>query len=491
MLKCYNIGDSLQQEYSMSKPNILIIMSDEHAPMYSSVYGHPIVRTPNMERLARAGATFDAAYCNSPLCMPSRMSFMTGRLVNKIGAWDNWTPMRSDLVTWAHRLRAAGYDVALSGKQHFGGADQLHGFQAQLARDLHAERYHAIHAWDDGIVPAEQPWHEVHEAGPGWTEELEVDELVQERALEFLRDPARRDKPWALNASFIAPHFPYVVPQRFWDTYPPAEMDLPTIPDGHLENLHPMAQRIRRMFGFPQFPDVVVRRARAGYYALISYFDEKIGELLDALDETAQLENTVIMHISDHGDMNGEHGMWRKSNFYEASARVPLQVVWPGRIEGGRRLSQVVSLVDVTATICDIAGDECDLPLDGDSLLPLLAGESDNWKDEAFCEYLAHGSDRPLAMLRRGRYKLNYSWGDPVELYDLEADPREFRDLSGEPAHQARIAEMRADLLADWDPAALDQRVRESQRQQRYIEEHFGIGWRKSTPPPPRSIQER
>lgn len=464
----------------MSKPNILIIMSDEHAPMYSSVYGHSIVRTPNMERLAREGATFDAAYCNSPLCMPSRMSFMTGRLVNKIGAWDNWTPMRSDQVTWAHRLRAAGYDVALSGKQHFGGADQLHGFQAQLARDLHAERYHAIHAWDDGIVPAEQPWHEVDEAGPGWTEELEVDELVQERALAFLRDPARQDKPWALNASFIAPHFPYVVPQRFWDMYPPEEMDLPEIPAGHLANLHRNAQRIRRMFGFPQFPDEVVRRARAGYYALISYFDEKIGELLDALEETSQLENTVIIHLSDHGDMNGEHGMWRKSNFYEASARVPLQVVWPGRITGGGRISQVVSLVDVTATICDIAGDQCDLPLDGDSLLPLLTGESGDWKDEAFCEYLAHGTDRPMAMLRRGRYKLNYSWGDPEEFYDLEADSGEFRDLAGEPAHQERIAEMRADLLADWDPAALDRRVRESQRQQRYIEEHFGIGWRRA-----------
>ncbi|MCY3832488.1 MAG: choline-sulfatase [Chloroflexi bacterium] len=464
----------------MSKPNILIIMSDEHAPMFSSVYGHPIVRTPNMERLARAGATFDAAYCNSPLCMPSRMSFMTGRFVHKIGAWDNWTPMRSDQVTWAHRLRAVGYDVALSGKQHFGGADQYHGFQRQLARDLHAERYHAIHAWDDGIPPAEEPWHEVYEAGAGATEELEVDDLVQERALSYLRDPARRDQPWALNVSFIAPHFPYIVPQRFWDMYPPDEMDLPVIPEGHLDNLHPMAQRIRRMFGFPRFPDDVVRRARAGYYALISYLDEKIGELLDALDATSQRDNTVIIHLSDHGDMNGEHGMWRKSNFYEASARVPLQVVWPRRIAPSQRLSQVASLVDVTATICDIAGDACDLPLDGDSLLPLLTDGDPDWKDEAFSEYLAHGTDRPMAMLRRGRYKLNYSWGDPVELYDVQADPGEFRDLANDAAHQARIAAMKADLLADWDPAELDRRVRESQRQQKYIEDNFGVGWREA-----------
>ncbi len=464
----------------MEKPNILIIMSDEHAPMFSSVYGHPIVRTPNMERLAALGATFDAAYCNSPLCTPSRMSFMTGRFVHHIGAWDNVTPLRSDLATWAHRLRARGYDVALSGKQHFGGPDQLHGFQRQLARDLHAEWNHPIHLWDDGIVPAEQPWGEVYAAGPGWTEELEVDELAGTRALEFVRDPARRATPWALNVSFIAPHFPLVAPQRFWELYPPDKMDLPAIPAGHLEDLHPLAQRFRTMFGFPQFPDEVVRRARAGYYALVSYFDEKIGELLAALIETGQYENTVIIHLSDHGEMNGEHGMWRKSNFYEASSRVPLQVVWDGRIAGGQRRGEVVSLVDVTATICDIAGDDCNLPLAGDSLLPLLTEGDREWKDEAFCEYLAHGTDRPLAMLRRGRYKLNYSWGEPVELYDIEADPGEFHDLSNEAAHQALIADMKADLLADWDPAALDAQVRASQRQQRFIEGNFGTGWREA-----------
>ena len=462
----------------MTKPNFLIIMSDEHAPMYSSVYGHPIVQTPNMERLAAGGATFDAAYCNSPLCMPSRMSFMTGRLINKIGAWDNVTPLRSDQVTWAHRLRAQGYDLALSGKQHFGGADQLHGFDKQLARDLHAENYHAIHLWDAGIVPAEQPWQEVFQAGPGHTKEIEVDDLAGDQALEYLRDPARRDRPWALNVSFIAPHFPLIAPQRFWDMYPLAEMDLPVIPDGDLENLHPVPQGLRMMLGFPRFPDAIVRQARAGYYALISYLDEKIGELVDTLQATGQYENTVIMHSSDHGDMNGEHGMWRKSNFYEASSRVPLQVAWPGQIDGGQRLAQVVSLVDVVATICDIAGDDCDLPLDGDSLLPLLTGGDPNWKDEAFCEYLAHGVDRPMAMLRRGRYKLNTSWGHPAELYDLEVDPCEFRDLGNSVDHQGVIAEMRADLLADWDPEALDRQVRESQRQQRMIEELVGPAWR-------------
>ena len=464
----------------MANPNILIIMSDEHAPMYSSVYGHPIVHTPNMEQLAEAGATFDAAYCNSPVCMPSRMSFMTGRFVSKIGAWDNVTPLSSDQVTWAHRLRAVGYDVVLSGKQHFGGGDQYHGFQQQLARDLHSELYHPIHLWDDGITQAQEPWQGVYQAGPGMTEELEVDDLVQERSLAFLRDPARRDRPWALNVSFIAPHFPLIAPQRFWDMYAVDEIDLPDIPEGHLEALHPVCQRLRRMNGYPRFPDEIVRRARAGYYALISYLDEKIGELVQALKDNGQYENTVILYTSDHGDMNGEHGMWRKGNFYEASSRVPLQVVWPGRIEGGQRFSQVVSLVDVVATLCDFVRDPSDFPLDGDSLLPLMTEGDPDWKDEAFCEYLASGADRPMAMLRRGRYKLNYSWGDPVEFYDLEADPGEFHDLASDEAHQGLINDMKAYLLADWNPTELDRQVRERQRQQRFIEDNFGTGWRRA-----------
>ena len=462
----------------MTKPNFLIVMSDEHAPMYSSVYGHPIVQTPHMENLAQAGATFDAAYCNSPLCMPSRMSFMTGRLIHKIGAWDNVTPLRSDCVTWAHRLRAQGYEVVLSGKQHFGGHDQLHGFERQLARDLHSERRHPIHLWDDGIVAAEAPWAEVYRAGAGMTEELEVDELVQARALDYLRHPDRAKQPWALNVSFIAPHFPLIAPPRFWEMYPVDEMDLPLLPRGHLEGLHPVHQRLRAMFGFPRFSDEIVRRARAGYYALISYFDEKLGELIDALKATGQYENTVIIHTSDHGEMNGEHGLWRKSNFYEAAARVPLQIVWDGRVAGGQRLPQAVSLVDVVATVCEIAGDDSRLPLDGDSLLGLMTGGDPDWKDEAFCEYLAHGVDRPMAMLRRGRYKLNYSWQDAPALYDLAADAGEFHNLAGQPQHQSRLAEMQARLLADWDPAALNQEVRASQRRQRYIEDVVGAGWR-------------
>ncbi|MCY4526041.1 MAG: sulfatase-like hydrolase/transferase [Anaerolineaceae bacterium] len=460
------------------QPNLLIIMSDEHAPMYSSVHGHPLVQTPNMERLAALGTTFDNANCNSPLCMPSRMSFMTGRHIHHQDTWDNACPLRADALTWAHLLRSVGYEVALSGKQHFCGPDRLHGFQQQLARDLHAELAHPVFDWSAGVIPARQPWGALEEAGPGRSTEIEVDDLAQQRALDWLRNPARQAQPWALNVSFIAPHFPFVVPQRFWDMYPPDRIDMPVIPPGHLESLHPVYQRLRAMFGFVDFDEELVRRARAGYYGLITYLDEKIGQLLDALEATGQMENTVVIHLSDHGEMNGEHGMWRKSNFYEASVRVPLQIAWPGQLPAGQRLPQVVSLVDVVATMLELAGVEPPVSLDGDSLVGLLRGRDADWKDEAFAEYCGHGVTAPMAMLRRGRYKFNYSLGDPPELYDLQEDPGEFHNLAGRAQHAQVEAELQSDLLSHWDPQEIEARVRRSQQERRLLESLTDSAWR-------------
>ena len=453
-------------------------MSDEHAPQFSSVHGHPLVQTPNMERLAALGATFENACCNSPLCMPSRMSFMTGRFIHHQDTWDNACPLRPDALTWAHLLRSVGHEVLLAGKQHFCGPDRLHGFEQQLARDLHAELAHPIFDWAQGVIPARQPWSAPAAAGPGRTLEIEVDDLVEQRALAWLREPARRERPWALNVSFIAPHFPFVVPQRFWDLYPLEAIDLPRIPPGHLETQHPVYQRLRRMFGLVDFPETLLRRARAGYYGLISYLDEKLGRLLDALEESGQLEDTVIVHLSDHGEMNGEHGLWRKSVFYEASVRVPLQIAWPGQLPAGARIPQVVSLVDVVATLLDIAGVEPPAPLDGDSLLPLLRGHDAAWKDEAFAEYCGHGVLRPMAMLRRGRHKLNFSLGDAPELYDLQADPGEFHNLAGQPQHAPTLAALQNRLLAHWDPLEIETRVRRSQAERIRLEAITERAWR-------------
>lgn len=462
-------------------PNLLVIMADEHAPQFSGPHGHPLVQTPQLNRLAAEGVYFQNTYCNSPLCVPSRMSFMAGRYVHKIGAWDNASALPPDTLTWAHRLRAAGYDAVLAGKQHFVGLDQLHGFRAQLARDLHAEHDIAFPDWASGVPDAPRPWLGVQQARPGTTTEIEVDDQVEAAALAYLRDPARREQPWALNAGFIAPHFPLVVPQCYWDLYADKDIDLPLIPEGHLDRQHLVYQRMRAAFGLPAHDPEAVRRARIAYYGLITYLDEKVGRLLDALEETGQRENTLVVYTSDHGEMAGEHGLWRKSNFYEPSARVPLYLSWPAALPAGRHVGKVVSLVDLVATMLAATGaplvgvpDE----LDGESLLPLArgdAGAAQVWKDEAFSEYLAHGVARPMAMLRRGKWKLNYSLDDPPELYDLESDPGEFNDLGQDPDHAAVREALRERLLRRWNPVRLEARVRRSQKERLVMRDAMGL----------------
>ena len=478
------------------RPNILLVMTDEHAAQFAGTYGHPFIATPGMDRLAREGVTFDAAYCNNPLCVPSRLSFMTGRYTHRCGGWDNSTALPVDAVTWPYLLRAQGYEVALSGKMHLIGPDPLHGFERQLAVDLHADLVHPVYRWAEGVPAAAEPWPGVvrtgsrvpeHgrrfgaeagadspmeqpvETGPGTTPEIEADDLAVERAIEFLRSREGADAPFALCVGLIAPHYPFVVPEPFFSQYFPEHADLPDLPPGHLDALSPASQRLRLAFGFHGHTDDQVRRARAAYYGLVSYADSKIEALLDVLDRTGLADSTIVVHTSDHGELLGEHGLWRKMSFYEQSARVPLQVRWPGRGVAGERIAACTSLVDVTATLADAAGAAAPgLDLDGRSLAGLIDGSAEairTWPDEAFAEHTSHGTDRPRAMLRRGAWKLCLSGGDDpeAELYDLLRDPGEFHNRAGDPEVAEIEAELRDALLARWDPAAVDAQVRAHQ----------------------------
>ena len=460
------------------KPNFLVIMTDQHDPMRSATYGHPRIKTPTMDRLAAEGVTFRNAYCNTPLCAPGRFSFMTGRYVHHLGVWDNATPQPSDAVTWAHRLRAEGYDAVLSGKMHFLGPDKLHGFRTQLAFDLHGSQRHPIFAWNEGDGPTRppKPWQHPTETGVGRTRSTDADDQAEAAALEYLKDPARRDQPWALCVGFIAPHDPWIVPEPYFSMYYP-DVEMPNLPDGHLENLPDAARILRerhRMAG--PFTDEQIRKTRAAYCGMVTRVDEQIGRLLESLDAHGLADNTVVIHTSDHGEMLGEHGLWRKSNFYDQSARVPLQIRLPNGAHAGRWVEENVSLVDVCATIVNLAGlptaEDPDARLDGTSLPAALDSES-SWRDEIFSEYLAHGNDRPRAMVRRGKWKLCYGYvpdGQPqLELYDLDLDPGEFTNLANQAEYRQVQTELIDRVLAHWDPAAINEAVVRSQRERLLI----------------------
>ena len=406
---------------------------------------------------------------------------MTGQYVSTSEVWDNSKPMPVDRLTWPYLLRNEGYDTALSGKMHLVGPDSLHGFERQLSRDPHIEEPLGHYRWSDGIPRATEEWFGVREAEPGTSPMIEADDAMEKAAVEYLSDPERHEKPFAMCVGFIAPHFPFVVPEPYFSKYYPNNYDMPDIPDGHLDDLPVMAQRLRRMFGFDgDWSDDEIARARAAYFGLCSYLDDKIGRLLDTLEEKGLAENTVIVHTSDHGDMLGEHGLWRKMSFYEQAARVPLQISWPSKFEGGQRVTQAVSNVDAVATILELAGiDISKWQLDGQSLVPALNGDTPGLRDFAISEHFAHGTDRAMGMVRSGKWKLWYGHGDPPELqlFDLEADPGEFNNLAGAAEHSEVQVHLLEILLDQWgDPDALTAKIVRSQEDREIVRNVTGVG---------------
>jgi len=458
------------------KPNILVIMVDQLAPQFLSAYGHPLVKTPNLDRLAEAGVVFDAAYCNAPLCAPSRYVMMTGRLPSRIGAWDNAAPLSSEVPTFAHYLAALGYRTCLTGKMHFCGPDQLHGFEQRLTTDVYPADFTWTPQWDEPakVLDWFHTMEVVRKAGPCLRSTyLDFDDEVTFTAKRYLFDLARGgdERPFCLVASLIHPHDPYINRPEYWDLYRDDEIDPPAVAPGNVED-DPHSRRLRAAMGMDDPPpsEAEVRAARHGYYASVSYLDARIGELLAALEETGFAEDTLVLFTADHGDMLGERGLWFKMCWFEHSARVPLVAHWPSAFPA-RRVAKAVSLVDVLPSLVELASDGAGgayaTPLEGRSLVPHLSGSGGH--DEAVGEYFGEGTAFPLFMIRRGRFKYVAAQGDPPQLYNLAEDPRELTNLAASERRRDAVALFAEEAERRWDVAALKEAVLESQRQRLFV----------------------
>lgn len=454
----------------MSRPNVLLIMSDEHDAAVTGCYGNDVIHTPNLDELARGGVTFDACYCNSPLCAPSRSSFTAGKYVSRVGAWSNECELPSaDYPSLPRVLAEGGYLPLLCGKQHY-DRSRRYGFveigaaggnQAvkngrgvrRAADDLApptevSQRFERFHAGDDSPV-------------------LRHDRLVTEGALQFLSTRTRSDSPFFLFLGYIAPHFPLVAPQALWERYR-GRVPAPVIPDGHLDSLPLNYKHLRTGFQVTDVPEDVVRRSRELYYALTDWLDGEIGRVLTALRQSPIAEDTVVIYTSDHGENLGEHGLWWKNSMFEHSARVPLIVSWPKRWDGEQRRSAACSLVDLVQTVTDVAGTRPPSDWDGDSLLPWLDDTAYRWKDLAVSEYYGHNVASGYVMVRQGRYKYVYHTPPDEmhpperELYDLVQDPGEFTNLAGSEAHGEVVRRLHDALLAELgeQPDLAEQRSR-------------------------------
>ncbi len=454
----------------MTRPNILIFMVDQLNGTFFPDGPADWLHVPNLRKLAERSTRFANAYTASPLCAPGRAAFMSGQLPSQTGVYDNAAEFASSIPTFAHHLRRAGYYTCLSGKMHFVGPDQLHGFESRLTTDIYPPDF----GWTpDYRKPGERIDWWYHNMGSVTgagvaeiTNQMEYDDEVAFHGVQKVYDLARGkdDRPWCLTVSFTHPHDPYVARRKYWDLYEDCAHLAPQVPAMAYDDHDPHSQRIFDANDWRSYDitDDHIARSRRAYFANISYLDDKIGEILGVLEATRQTDNTIILFVSDHGDMLGERGLWFKMSFFEGSARVPLMIAAPQMQPG--LVSDPVSNIDICPTLCDLAG----VPMDevmpwttGESLVPL--GQGARRKSPVAMEYAAEASFSPMVALREGRWKYTNCALDPEQLFDLQADSLELTDLADDPAHADTLERFRIMAAARWDLERFDAEVRQSQ----------------------------
>ncbi len=489
------------------QPNILLVMCDQLTAIALSAYGNRVCRTPNIDRLAEQGSVFENAYCNYPLCAPSRFALMSGRLPSRIGAFDNAAEFPAAVPTIAHYLRDAGYYTCISGKMHFVGPDQHHGYEDRLTTEI----YPADFSWvppktydeleDEEIVAkGKVPFgvssvETIADAGPlARSQQIDYDDEVARRAAQHIFDWRRYGdgRPMFMTVSFTQPHDPYVITREYWDLYTDEGIDPPRTAKIPLDALDPHSRSLYFHYSLDKFEvtDEIYRRARRGYYGMISYVDRKLGELRKTLEDAGIADETVIIFTSDHGDMIGERGLWFKKNLFDPAIRVPLVVYRPDG-KGLSRIVAPVSLLDLLPTLVDLGGGDAGAfvtPHEGRSLLPLLA--KDDPQRVTMAEHIDGGTKAPRVMLRRGARKIVVSEAYPTQLYDLAADPGETRNLADDPAFQPELEPLLEAVEAIWDLPRLRAEVMQSQRVRQFVNRAMQKGKQRSWEHYPNPIEE-
>lgn len=466
---------------STQRPNLLFLFSDQHARRIAGCYGDKVAETPNLDALAASGVTFDNAYCPSPLCVPSRMAMLTGRHPYTQECWTNDDYLRSDAATWLHALGAGGYRPLLAGRLHSMGPDQLHGYAERTVGD-HSPNWGGVPRHDLGVLDrANDPWPEsLAQSGVGQSAYQVKDIDTAEAACEAIRAHARAraqgsDAPLCLTVGFLLPHPPYVAwredYERFAGRVPPPQHGSPPVPT------HAWERWWRDDRQLHDIDPVAVERARTAYYALTYRLDCLIGLVLAALKATGEMDDTLIVYTTDHGDQLGERGLWWKHTLLEDSLRVPLIMRWPAHLPAGQRRAQVCNLVDVAATMVEALHAEPLPHAQGRSLLGVAMDAGASWLDVTFSEHCTDtvpawtgGRSVQQRMVREGKYKLIYTHGDAPMLFDLDRDPAERHDLASDPAHGGTRERLLAKVLDGWDPERIAATIAARRREKKVID---------------------
>ena len=454
----------------MRPANLLIIMSDQHNRRFAGCYGHDIVRTPNLDALAGAGARFDSAYTPCPVCVPARAAFATGKYVHQTGNWDNAMPFDGSEASWHGLLRARGHEVVSIGKLHFRSADDDNGFtDEQIGMHVIDGKGDLLGLIRDEDMPKRAGAYKMARmAGPGESVYTTYDREISARAQTWLREDAQEftDKPWVLFVSFVCPHFPLTAPPEHFYRYYDQDLPLPKLYEQRDEPLHPYLEDYRGSFAYDEFFDTPdrVKRAQAGYMGLCSFLDENIGNVLSALDAAGLAGDTRVVYTSDHGDNLGARGLWGKSTMYEESVGVPLIVKGPDVAEG-QVVGTPTNLLDLYPFIMSCAGEATSETVTpehpGTDVMRLIAGEEET--RAVFSEYHGMGSKTAAYMIRKGPYKLVAYADYPPQLFDLGEDPEELNDLARDENAKPILEELTGELHKICDPAATDAQAKADQ----------------------------
>lgn len=460
----------------MTPKNLLIIMSDEHNPKVMGCAGHPDVLTPHLDALAAGGTRFTNASCASPICVPARAALATGRNIFETGYWDNVDAYDGRIPSWHHLLREAGHDVVSIGKLHYRGWDgDDYGFsESLLPMHIHGGRGEVKMLLRDPPASLGDGSGMLRSAKPGVSDYNAYDDQITQRAIEWLQDRGNRPqagKPWVLMVSLVAPHFPLTVPEPFFDLY----RDKPLrMPKGYCfgidEAAHPFIQQYARLTGynfhFKSNDDV--RRALCGYYGLVSFLDDKVGQLRRALEQGGLADDTRVIYLSDHGDNAGARGLWGKSTMYAESVGVPLILSGPD-VAAGRIEAAAVSHIDIHNTVLDAVGHD----LAHSTASPRsqsLFGPLDP-RRVTLSEYHTVGSRAAVFMTQDAESKYVHYCDHPPELFDLKQDPEEMSNLAGRADQRDRVAGWETRLRELCDPDVTDRRAK---RRQRELVEFYG-----------------
>lgn len=442
---------ALESEYEpvgvTNRPNVLVLMGDEHQARALGCAGHPIAQTPHLDALAARGTRFTRAWTPSPICVPARAAFATGRYVHEVGAWDSAQAWSGEPEGWTHRLRADGYDVVSFGKLHHRSGADDDGFSHRVLPMFIAGGV----GWLQGLprrepLPYDEGAELAGDVGSGETTYTRYDRRVTEAATAWLEDRAvADDKPWCAFVSLVAPHYPLSAPHDFTAMYPIEDVPPPEIRP--VDDPHPAVAAMRSFFDYGRWFDrELTQRGRQAYFALTSWLDHNVGQVLASLERAGQLDNTLVIYTSDHGEMAGNRGLWCKSFMYRDSVDVPLIMAGPG-VAPGATCDTEVNLVDVAATVEDAAG----LASAGESLR-LIAAQPTDEDRVGFSEYHDGGSITGSFAVRRGQWKYVEHVDYAPQLYDTGSDPDELADLGASAAHATVRSEMAAALRDIVDP---------------------------------------